>query len=258
MVGTMFCSRYEYGSCRRRFTDSDGGDRSSCPRAHAPHYSTMMRYVSIRSFLSCFNNTLEPPSPESCESPLESGAPAPDLSPIKLHSSPEPPMIPSIEVPDTKLTFDKPASSEGNRRTIGEWFRKVMTKRSHKQTPRQTPSDSSPQSGIQSQTKATLPNEKPSTMSPGRRQAVSGPFYTGAWISDRSAQRTVGKSTVRPQARSCVLSIMNIIVIVLRRRKQPKNPLSRANHPRPLRTQNLVPPTSWMKRNLNLPVRKTT
>ena len=63
----------------------------------------------------------------------------------------------------------------GNRRTIGEWFRAVTTKRSHNRTPRQTPSESPPQSGIPSQTKATPSKEKPSTMSAGKRQQVSVP-----------------------------------------------------------------------------------
>jgi hypothetical protein len=117
----------------------------------------------------------EPPSPESQENPVESGAPPPDSSPAKLHSSAGPQIIPSV---DPKPTSVNPASSKGNRRTVGGWFRKVMTTRSHNRTPRQTPSDASPQSGIPSQT--TLPNEKPSTMAPGRRQ-----------------KRTVGRSTVK-------------------------------------------------------------
>jgi hypothetical protein len=74
---------------------------------------------------------------------------------------------------DPKTTSVNPASPEGNRRTIGDWFRTVMTKRSHKRTPRRTPSNASPQSGVPSQTEAKPPNEKPSTMSPGRRQKVS-------------------------------------------------------------------------------------
>jgi hypothetical protein len=190
------------GAARRRFTD--GGNRSSCPRAHPPHYSTTMRYVVIPSLLPRVDNTLEPPSPESQENPVESGAPPPDSSPAKLHSSAGPQIIPSV---DPKPTSVNPASSKGNRRTVGGWFRKVMTTRSHNRTPRQTPSDASPQSGIPSQT--TLPNEKPSTMAPGRRQKVSVPFPadSGAQISDHLAQRTVGRSTVKRKARSCVLSI---------------------------------------------------
>ena len=186
----MLCLRYEYGSCRRRFTD--GGNRSSCPPAHPPHYSTTMRYVAIRSFLPRVNNTLEPPSPESLENPLESGAPPPGSSPANPHSSPVPPMIPSVEMHDPKPTSDNPASSEENGRTIGRWFRKVMTKRSPDRTPRQTPSEASPQSGIPSQTKATPPKEKPSTMAPGKRQQVSMPssdeighVYLTTWLSGR-------------------------------------------------------------------------
>ena len=151
---------------RRRFTD--GGSRSSCPRAHPSHYSTTMRYVVIKSFLPRVDNTLEPPSPESHENPLGSGAPAPGSSLAKPHSSPGLPMIPSVKVPNPKPVSGNPASSEGNRRTIGEWFRTVMTKRSHNRS-------APPQSGISSQTKATPPNEKPPTMAPGRRQKVSAP-----------------------------------------------------------------------------------
>jgi hypothetical protein len=155
-------------SARRRFTDV--GTRSSCPRAHPPHYSTTMRYVAIKSFLPHVNNTLEPPSPASRENSLESGAPPPGSFTAEPHSSPGPP----VEMPDPKPTSDDPASSEGNRRT--KWFRKVMMKRSHNRTPRQTPSDASPQPGIPSQTKITPQNEKPSTMSAGKRLAVSVPF----------------------------------------------------------------------------------
>ena len=129
-----------------------------------------------RSFLYHVDNTLEPPSPESPENPLESGAPAPDPSPAKLLFSPGPPIIPSVEMPDPKPTSDDSASSEGNGRTIGEWFRTVMTGRSHNWTPRQTRSEAPPQSGFPSQMEATPPKEGPSTMSPGKRQAVSIPF----------------------------------------------------------------------------------
>jgi hypothetical protein len=134
-----------------------------------------MRYVVIPSLLPRVYNTLEPPSPESRENSLESGAPPPGSSPAKLHSSPGPPMNPSVEIPDPKLTSVNPALSKGNHRAVGGWFRKVTRTRSHNRTPRQTASDASPQSGIPSQT--TLPNEKPSTMAPGRRQKVSGPFF---------------------------------------------------------------------------------
>ena len=85
-------------------------------------------------------------------------------------------MIPLVEMPDPKPPSDNPASSEGGRRTIGEWFNTVMTKRSHNRTPRQTSSEAPPQSGIPSQTKVTPSNEKPSTMSPGKRQKVILPF----------------------------------------------------------------------------------
>ena len=134
-----------------------------------------MRYVVTGSFLSRVNNTLEPPSPESRENHLESGAPASVPPPAKPHSSPGPP-IPSVGMPDPKPIPNNPASSEGNPRTVGRWFKTVMTKRSHNRTTRQTASDASPQSGIPSQTEGTHPNEKPSTMAPGKRQAVSVPF----------------------------------------------------------------------------------
>ena len=130
---------------------------------------------SNESFLARVNNTLEPPSPESRENPLESGAPAPDSSPAELHSSPGPPVNSSDEAPDAKPTSDNPTSSEGNRRTIGKWFRKVTIKRSHDRAPRKTRAEVPPQSGAPAQARATPPNEKPSTMVPGKRQAVSVP-----------------------------------------------------------------------------------
>ena len=133
----------------------------------------------ITSSLPRVNNTLKPPSPESRENPLESGAPPPDSSPAKPHSSLGPPMISSVEMPDPKATSNKPASSKGNHRPVGKWFKTVMTKRSHNRTPRQMPSEVVPQSGIPSQTEAITPNEKRSTMAPGRRQAVSVPLIQG-------------------------------------------------------------------------------
>jgi hypothetical protein len=151
-----------------------------------------MRYVLTRFFLSRADNTLEPPSPEFRENPLQSAAPAPDSSPAKPHSSPGPLIIPPVEMPDPTPTSDDPASSEGNHRTVGVWFRTVMTNHSHNRTPRQTPFDASRQSVIPSQTKATLPNEKPSTMSPGRRQKVSAPF---------SVDTGHGSLTTRPSGR---------------------------------------------------------
>ena len=179
-------------SARRPFTD--GGNRSSYPRAHLRHYSTTTRYVVIRSLISRVNNTLEPPSPESCanSSSLVQHPPAPGSSPAKLHFSPGPPMIPSVEMPDPKPTSDNPASTGDSHRTIGEWMRTVMTKRSRGRTPRQMRPEAPPLSGIPSQTKATSPGERPSTMSPGKRQPVSVPFSTDtehefltAWLSGR-------------------------------------------------------------------------
>ena len=132
-----------------------------------------MRCVVLRSLLLRVNNTLQPPSPESHESPLETGPPAQGPSTTEPHSSPGPPMIPPVEMPDPKS--DNPASSERNRQTIGRWFRTMMTKRSHNRAPRRTPSEVPHRSGIPgpSQTKAIPPKEKPSTMAPGKRQAVS-------------------------------------------------------------------------------------
>ena len=131
----------------------------------------------ISSLLPRVNNMLEPPSPESRENPLESGAPLPSSSPTKPHSSSGPPMIPPVEVPDPKSNSGNPASSERNRRTIGGWFRSMTTKhgRNRGPAPRQVPSEAPPQSRIPSGTKATPPKEKPSTMAPGKRQAVSVP-----------------------------------------------------------------------------------
>ena len=62
---------------------------------------------------------LELPPPASRENSLESSAP-PRSSTAESHSSPGPPMIPSVEMPDPKPTSVDPASSEGNRRTFWE------------------------------------------------------------------------------------------------------------------------------------------
>jgi len=78
----------------------------------------------------------EPPSPASRENPLESGPLArPPLNRIPFH-------------------YDNPASPEWNRRTIGEWFRTVMSKCSYNLTPCQMPSDGSPQFRIPLQTRS--------------------------------------------------------------------------------------------------------
>ena len=130
---------------------------------------------SDNSFLARVNITLEPPSPEPRENPLESGAQAPGSSPAELNSSPGPPMNTSVEAPVPKHTSDNPASSEGNHRTIGKWFRKVTMKRSHDRAPRKTRAEVPPQSGTPAQARATPPNERPPTMAPGKRQAVSVP-----------------------------------------------------------------------------------
>ena len=137
----------------------------------------MTRYVVISSLLPRVNNMLEPPSPGSRGGPLESGAPLPSSSPTQPHSSSGPPMIPPVEVPDPKSNSDNPASSERSRQAIGSWFRSMTTKRSRNRapTPRQVSSEVPPPSGILSRTKATPPKEKPSTMAPGKRQAVSVP-----------------------------------------------------------------------------------
>ena len=99
-------------------------------------------------------------------------------------------MIPAVEMLDTKPTSDNLASSDGNRRTIGEWFRTVMPKRSDNRTPRQTPSETLPQSGIPLQTEATPRNEQPSTMAPGRRQKVSPfPLIQAEYLTTRLSGR---------------------------------------------------------------------
>ena len=126
----------------------------------------------MRSFLPRVDNTLEPPSPELHENSLESGASPPGSSPTNPHSSPlvRPPAIPPVGMPDPEPTSVNPASCEGNRRTIGEWFRKEMTKN---RTPRQMPSEAPPQSGIP---EATPPNKKFPTMSLGQWIRVSVSF----------------------------------------------------------------------------------
>jgi len=97
-------------------------------------------------------------------------------------------MIQSVEMSDPKPTSDNPASSERNRRTIGEWFRTVMTKRSHNRIPPQTRAEAPSHSGIPSQTKATPPNEKPSTMAPGKRQART--VYSGGPKKEKPLKTT--------------------------------------------------------------------
>ncbi|KAI9567682.1 hypothetical protein HD554DRAFT_930922 [Boletus coccyginus] len=90
----------------------------------------------------------------------------------RLNSVSMPPIVSSVEVPDPKPTSDNPASSKRKRRTIGEWFGTVITKRNHNRTPRQTPSDAPPQSAIASQTKAAPSNEKHSTLAPAKRKKL--------------------------------------------------------------------------------------
>ena len=144
------------------------------PSTSAPLFN-YDKVCSDKIFLARANDTLEPPSPESRENPLESGVQAPGSSPAKPHSSPGPPMNSSVGVPDLNAAPDNPTSSKGNRRAIGKWFRTVMMKLNHNRTPRQMPCETPAQSGIPSQTKATPLNEKPSTMAPGKRQAVRVP-----------------------------------------------------------------------------------
>ena len=165
---------------------------------------------------------LEPPSPKSRENPLESGAPPPGSCPAKTHSSPGPPIIPCVEMPDPKPTSDNPALSEGNRRTIGEWFRTVMTNHS-KRTPRQPRSEAAPQSCIQSQTKATPPNEEPSTMASGRRQKVSAPFSIDAghrYLTTRLSGRLEGP-LLNHRLVHASNSFMRIITYYASQKKKP-------------------------------------
>ena len=204
---------------------------------------------------------MEPPSPESREIPLESGTSPPGSSPLEPHSSLGPPTIPSVEVPSPKPTSDSPTSSEGNHGAIGKWFRTAMTKRSHKRTTRQMPSEVPPQSRAPPGTKATPQREKPSIMAPGKRQAVRMPFSAGAgrgYLTTLLSGRLEGPLLDHRFVHASS-PFMNIIAYVPRRRKQPRNPLRRVNHRGPLHTQKLVPPTPRrMKRKLSLLVRKTT
>ena len=76
----------------------------------------------------------------------------------------------------------------------------------------QRPTDESPQTSLSPRhTKGTPSSERPSTMSPAQR-VYSLFIIDGTWITDRSAQRTVTKSTARPQARSRLNLLTNIIV----------------------------------------------
>ncbi|KAF8558573.1 WD40 repeat-like protein [Imleria badia] len=122
----------------------------------------------------------EPPSPlaESHESPLNPAALPSDSSQAKTHPPPDPPIISSLELPDSESNPVNAESSEGNqRRTIGGWFKTMMKRGSHNRTLQQTPSEESPQVGPS--------NEKRSTITLGKR-----------------VQRTVGRSTVRPQKKA--------------------------------------------------------
>ena len=119
-------------------------------------------------------------------------------------------MIPSAEMTDPKPTSENRTSSEENGRPIGKWFRTLMT---HNRTSRQTPSEAPPQTGIPSQTKATTPTEKPSTMAPGKRQQVSvhssidtGHGYLTTWLSGRLEGPLSGDRFVHAS-----YSFMNII-----------------------------------------------
>ena len=183
----------------------------------------------MTSLLPGVNNVLEPPSPESRENPLESSAPALGSSPAELHSSSGPLMNPSVEVPDEKPTSDKPASSEENRRAIGKWFRTVITKRNHNRTPRQTPSEAPHQFDIASRTTATPPNEKPSTMAPGKRQQVSVPSSvpTGhGYLTTRLSGRLEGP-LLDERLVHASYPFMNIIT---HRASQKKKPLKTTPH----------------------------
>ncbi|KAF8558571.1 WD40 repeat-like protein [Imleria badia] len=123
-------------------------------------------------------NYEEPPSPlaKSRENPLEPGALPPDSSQGEPHTPPGPPMNTTVKVPDVQ---PNPGNAKGNRRpNIGGWF-KTMMGGSHKRTLHQTSSEESPQ------TSTPPSNEKPSTITHGKR-----------------VQRTVGRSTARPQKKA--------------------------------------------------------
>ena len=118
-------------------------------------------------------------------------------------------MIPSVEMPDPKLTSDTP---KGNRRTIGKWFKIVTTKRSHSRTPCQTPP---------LQTKATLPKEGPSTMAPGKRQAVSVPSSVDTGYGYLTARLSGQFTVVDQRPVHAVYPIMNIITYRAPQEKKP-------------------------------------
>ena len=162
---------------RRRFTD--GNKRSSCP-------ASLFNYGEVCSDKVFFYLVL------TMRWSLPRQNRVKILSNLVHHRRAHSPLILSVEMPDAKSTSDNPTSSEGNRRTIGKWFRTVMTKRSHNPTPCQMPSDAPPQSGIPSQTKATPQNKQPSMASPSKRQKGSVvPF----------AVATGGYLTIRPSGR---------------------------------------------------------
>ena len=147
----------------------DDGNRSSYRRRHLPHYSTMRRYVLSGSSPPRVDNMLEPPSPLT-ENPLEPTVLPPGAPQATTHCPPDPPIIPSVEMPDTNLNLGNAGSLEGNqRRTIGGWFRTMMKRRSHNETPHQMPSEGSPKAGPS--------NERPSTTTPAQRVKASLPFF---------------------------------------------------------------------------------
>ena len=165
----------------------------------------------MRSILPRVNNTLEPPSPELHENSLESGASPPGSSPTNPHSSPlvRPPAIPPVGMPDPEPTSVNPASCEGNRRTIGEWFRKEMTKN---RTPRQMPSEAPPQSGIP---EATPPNKKFPTMSLGQWIRVSVSFSVDTrhgYLTTRLSGRLEGPQLDHRLVHDASYAFMDIIV----------------------------------------------
>ena len=125
-------------------------------------------------------------------------------SPRFTRTSPGPPVTSPVDMPQADLT-PNPDTAEPSeriqRRPFWGWFTTIMKRSNHNRMPYPTRSEESQTNTPQ--TKVTPSNEQPSMMSPAQRVKVSVLFLLldKAWISDQSAQRTVTKSTIRPQVR---------------------------------------------------------
>ena len=100
----------------------------------------------------------------------------------------------------------------------------MTTKRSHNRTSRQTPSEVPPQSGIPSQTKATPPKEKPSTMAPGKRQAVSVPSSVDTGNGYLTARLSGQFTAVDQRLVHASYPFMNITTYRVSQKKKTKPP----------------------------------